>query len=381
MAALPYAGFHACTFANNHCMGWGPEAMLECIERLRHMNIAVCGTGANQEEATAPVVIERRGLRFAFLGYNCIGPKGYMAERDKPGCAMVRIHTHYEPYEYTPGAPAMAVTRAYLTDFHALAENIQRVKQSADFVVIYFHWGLHFSGTLILDYQYEVGHAAIDAGADAVLGCGPHMLKGVEIYTGAPIFYSLGNFCTTRVTARDQQGEYAQAMEVLQSSEETAVILALRAECFWGQGQRFEAQELADRALCGQPPVAALLRLRAKIHLAADEPAAAASRLERALQIDRHDYASRYLLAQAYENLGRRDEATEHRRLGQQTQDDLKEMTRLNKEAMDKPNDASVRRCLAEKCRKLDKPELAAMWLQAAADCSASQAPNGALTP
>jgi hypothetical protein len=57
------------------------------------------------------------------------------------------------------------------------------------------HWGVHIVPGLIADYQVEGGHAAIDAGADLIIGHHAHMLKGIEVYKGKVIFYSLGNFC------------------------------------------------------------------------------------------------------------------------------------------------------------------------------------------
>jgi hypothetical protein len=47
---------------------------------------------------------------------------------------------------------------------------------------------------VIADYQREVGRAAVDAGADLILGSHAHILKGIAVYRGRPIFYSLGNF-------------------------------------------------------------------------------------------------------------------------------------------------------------------------------------------
>jgi hypothetical protein len=61
-------------------------------------------------------------------------------------------------------------------------------------VVVSLHWGIHFVPAVIADYQRDVGRAAIDAGADAVLGHHAHILKGVEVHRGRPIIYSLGNF-------------------------------------------------------------------------------------------------------------------------------------------------------------------------------------------
>ena len=57
------------------------------------------------------------------------------------------------------------------------------------------HWGQHILPAIIPDYCVEISHAAIDAGADMILGHHTHILKGIEMYKGKPIFYSLGNFC------------------------------------------------------------------------------------------------------------------------------------------------------------------------------------------
>jgi poly-gamma-glutamate capsule biosynthesis protein CapA/YwtB (metallophosphatase superfamily) len=63
------------------------------------------------------------------------------------------------------------------------------------------HWGIHFIPAVIADYQRDVAHAAIDAGADAVIGHHAHILKGIEVYRGVPIVYSLANFAMdTRIT-------------------------------------------------------------------------------------------------------------------------------------------------------------------------------------
>jgi Bacterial capsule synthesis protein PGA_cap len=56
------------------------------------------------------------------------------------------------------------------------------------------HWGIHYVRGAMAEYQYQVARAAIDAGADMILGSHPHVLKAMEVYKGKPIFYSLGNF-------------------------------------------------------------------------------------------------------------------------------------------------------------------------------------------
>ena len=65
------------------------------------------------------------------------------------------------------------------------------MRQRADIVVASCHWGL---GEEVLDYMVEIAHAAIDAGADIVIGHGPHYSLPVEAYRGKPIFYGLGSF-------------------------------------------------------------------------------------------------------------------------------------------------------------------------------------------
>jgi predicted Zn-dependent protease len=170
-----------------------------------------------------------------------------------------------------------------------------------------------------------------------------------------------------------KQNQYARALQVLGDDgrmvPETPKVLALRAECLWGQGRLTDARTVLDLALPRHPDAGDLLRLRAKLHLEAGEPQAAASVLERALEIDRHDAPGRYQLAQAYERLGRRGDADRQRALLKETHTYLDEITRLTREAMASPWDASVRQRLADVCEKLNKPDLAAMWRRAAAAC------------
>ena len=196
IGALTSAGFNVCSYANNHTLDWGIDAVIDCRERLEAAGISVCGAGKNIVEARKPAIVERKGVKVAFLGYCSTGPNWYLAEENKPGCAMVRVHTLYEPYDYQPGTPYTKVlTWAYKLDLDAMVEDIKKAKERADFVVVTDHWGIHNIPVIIPDYGFEVGHAAIDAGADLVLGTHPHILKGIEIYSGKVIVHSLANFC------------------------------------------------------------------------------------------------------------------------------------------------------------------------------------------
>jgi len=72
--------------------------------------------------------------------------------------------------------------------------DIVDAKSQADVVVVSVHWGIHFIPAVLADYQRDVARAAIDAGADLIVGTHAHILKGIEVYAGKVIFYSLCNF-------------------------------------------------------------------------------------------------------------------------------------------------------------------------------------------
>jgi len=193
--ALKDAGFDVVSFASNHCLDLGPEAFLDTINVLEEEGLSVVGAGMNIEEARRPVIVERRGTRVAFLAYNSILPPGYWAETNRPGCAPMRGLTLYEQIEPDqPGTPCRVHTFPHRDDLRALEEDIEKARSRADLVVVSMHWGIHFIPAVLADYQRDVAHAAIDAGADLIVGTHPHILKGIEVYRGKVIFYSLCNF-------------------------------------------------------------------------------------------------------------------------------------------------------------------------------------------
>jgi poly-gamma-glutamate capsule biosynthesis protein CapA/YwtB (metallophosphatase superfamily) len=194
-AALKDANFGVVSFASNHCMDWGGAALLETLEHLRSQGVEVVGAGANITAARRCVVKQVADCRVAFLAYCSILPMGYWAEAGRVGCAPMRAFTHYEQIEADqPGTPCRIHTYAHQADLQQLRADIQAARELADVVIVSIHWGIHFVEAVIADYQREVGHAAIDAGADVVLGHHSHILKGIELYRDRPIFYSLGNF-------------------------------------------------------------------------------------------------------------------------------------------------------------------------------------------
>jgi poly-gamma-glutamate synthesis protein (capsule biosynthesis protein) len=196
-SAMREAGFTAVSFAGNHSLDWGNDAFFETIGHLKSAGMDVIGAGANIAEARKPVVQEKHGVRTAFLAYSTILPQAYWAEANRPGVAPMRAHTIHEPVEHDqPGTPAHIHTFAHREDLAAMCADIRAAKEKADVVVVSHHWGIHFVPYVLADYQSDVAYAAIDAGADIILGHHAHILKAIEVYKGKPIFYSLCNFAT-----------------------------------------------------------------------------------------------------------------------------------------------------------------------------------------
>ena len=193
--AFRRAGFKVVSFAGNHCMDWGPDGLFDTMAALARSGLRVVGVGENIEQARKPVIVEAKGYRVAFLAYSSILPIGYWAEENRPGCAPMRAWTLYEQVEHDqPGTPCRVHTFPNREDLEALAQDVRSAKAAADFVAVSLHWGIHFVPGVIADYQRDVGRAAIDAGADVIFGHHAHILKGVDIYAGKPIIYSLCNF-------------------------------------------------------------------------------------------------------------------------------------------------------------------------------------------
>ena len=164
---LVYAGLSLVTVANNHADGPGIPAFLDMIGTLRQHNIEVIGGGANLAEARSFATLSARNLNVALLGYDSILPQGPYASAGTGGIAPIDLQT--------------------------LPADIAAAREHADLVIPYFHWGIEYTKDPTVEQQ-QAAHAAIDAGADMVLGVHPHWIQGIENYKGRLIIYSLGNF-------------------------------------------------------------------------------------------------------------------------------------------------------------------------------------------
>jgi len=194
VSALVSGGFNVVSFASNHTLDWGVEGLFDTMELLKAKGMHVIGVGRDIEEARRPVVIEKKGVKIAFLGYCSVLPKGYDAAPGVAGCAPLRATTFYEQVDWQAGTPPKIVTNTNQNDLNDMIKDIQKIRPLVDIVIVSVHWGIHFAPAMIAMYQREAGHAAIDAGADLILGHHAHILKGIEVYKGKTIFYSLGNF-------------------------------------------------------------------------------------------------------------------------------------------------------------------------------------------
>jgi poly-gamma-glutamate synthesis protein (capsule biosynthesis protein) len=193
--ALLLGNYDVLTFASNHGMDLGPDVMLETIGVLRDLGFQVIGAGATIAEARKPAFVERKGTRIGFLSYCSVLRQNFQAGETSAGAAPMRAHTHYLQTDYQPGTTPKILTFPYKDDLKAMLADIRRTKEQCDLLSVSYHWGLHGVKGALAMYQNEVAYAAIDAGADMILGTHPHRLKAIEIYQGKPIFYSLGNFC------------------------------------------------------------------------------------------------------------------------------------------------------------------------------------------
>ena len=197
--ALGPAGFHVMSCANNHTVDAGHEGLADTLDCLRAQGIRTAGAGGNAIEARRPAILEIQGLRVAVLAFTAVYPAGYEARERSAGVAAMRVHTHYfvHPEAFgrvEPGADPQIGTFPFPGDLALLADSIRAAKACADMVVVSFHWGKSTRPALLTDYEKAYGHAAIDAGCDAVLGHHHHLLRGIELYCGKPIFYGLGHF-------------------------------------------------------------------------------------------------------------------------------------------------------------------------------------------
>lgn len=237
-------GFNLYNTANNHSFDYSCGGVMATIENLKRCEKPYAGTGATLEDAAAPGYVSANGARVALLGAcstadaSAIAGNGNDAVIGRPGLNPLRYRNVYqvEPKYFSMlqevvdqtcinAEQEKGIANGYynplpegklnlgkysfrLSDHNGMTseplemdmvrmeENIRAARENADCVLVSIH-SHEFDGRDDLppaEFLRIFAHRCLDAGADAILGHGPHELRGIEIYKGKPIFYSLGNF-------------------------------------------------------------------------------------------------------------------------------------------------------------------------------------------
>jgi poly-gamma-glutamate synthesis protein (capsule biosynthesis protein) len=208
---LSRAGVDVVSTANNHTGNYGRDAILETLATLNTAGLRHAGAGRTIDEAFRPTYLNLNGLKVAFFAlycchYNRVSQE--VATDSLPGVAVARAYDvlievpgNFEERNIPPNIfplrvnPTVSVMAPLREDVLRLTEAIQKGRADADLVVLYvhFHWARHTRPDV--PYQQRViAHAAIEAGVDIFVAHGPHTLRGVEIYRGKPVLFSIGNF-------------------------------------------------------------------------------------------------------------------------------------------------------------------------------------------
>jgi len=258
--ALKHAGVDAVGIANN--VNYGEGAILASIARLDELGVAHTGAGRNLAAARAPALVKRDGVTCGFLQRSSVyWPTNHEASARGCGIAVIRGHTAYQvptfktrpeiPPPNRPGVPPEIVTWADAAYLRAFTDDVAALRPRVDVLVASFHWGLRKE---VLDYMPEIAHAAIDAGADIVMGHGPHYSLPVGMHKGKAIFYGLGNLSFHTGHGGRQHGDWlgmlARAAVGRNGIEDVRFRFVRHTEdneTFWSNPDK-EAGEFADLA-------------------------------------------------------------------------------------------------------------------------------------
>ena len=193
-------GINLVSMANNHALDFGAEGLKECLRALDLSGIAHAGAGRTLAEAHQPGTKRVQGQkeRLALLSYmrywtdrdRCADPSGPCLATINPGEVLVAGE----------GGKVEAVEGPLAADVKTMEEDVLLAKRRHGTVMVSLHvhdvshsraYGIQDTTPPNDQISFR---KAIDAGADAVLGSGPHVLRGIELRNGKPIFYSLSNF-------------------------------------------------------------------------------------------------------------------------------------------------------------------------------------------
>jgi poly-gamma-glutamate capsule biosynthesis protein CapA/YwtB (metallophosphatase superfamily) len=257
-------GINLVSMANNHAGDWGPEGLVATLATVQASGLVQAGAGASLNEARrAGVVYTPRGTVGLIATASTFNPATVAADGDgalkpRPGISVLRVRpvvalteeqmvlmrrlsaawwspnygVRDEPGAVTVGGatykPGTERGLNYLVDAadrEVVLKSISDAKRANDLVAFSIHaHEVATSGSTASAAEFlpPLFHQAIDAGADIVLRSGPHVLGGVEIYKGKPIFYGLNSLffivggaeAAANPARREQTGFYDSAVAV-----------------------------------------------------------------------------------------------------------------------------------------------------------------------
>ena len=234
-----WAGFNIVSRANNHAVDWGYQGLFNSSKALDDRGIIHAGVGRNLSEARSPGYLETDKGRVALISsassFPSFGRAGE-ARRDvqgRPGLNPLRYERELRitseslghlktifnsigaetaigpitenSITYGRGLRAIKFvesespglhTEPYEFDLQGNLASIRDARRMADLVLVTHHGHEDDGSDRFKPAKFieAYARACIDAGADAFLGHGPHLIRGIEIYKGKPILYSMGNF-------------------------------------------------------------------------------------------------------------------------------------------------------------------------------------------
>ncbi len=244
-------GFNIVSRANNHAMDYTEGGMIATTQYIEEAGIYHAGAGMNLADAREPAYMETPKGIVSLISATTweLGLAGHQRKdvMGRPGVNPLRMISKYSldpedweslkkvadklgllPSDYEKGynfpfrghkfVPSDKTKREYTPHPADLKENLQAVrdaKQISDWVLYSLHD--HYEEVnpptgyrekeIPLKAVADFAHQVIDAGADIYIGHGPHILRGIEIYKGKPIFYSLGNYIFQSTLARRQPAD------------------------------------------------------------------------------------------------------------------------------------------------------------------------------
>ncbi len=181
LKAMRSIGITHAGLANNHTLDQGETGFIDTIQNLAKAGIAAVGVAKVKAGEASPEIIEKNGLKVAVFAMNMVE----ITVLDKAS------------KEAGPCDASTENMSASVKSFHREYPGIH--------AVVFLHWGEEYS-LFPTEDQVNLAHSLIDAGADAVVGCHPHVVQGIEVYHGRPIAYSLGNLLFDQTLPETQRG-------------------------------------------------------------------------------------------------------------------------------------------------------------------------------